>query len=172
MVLYKNKYINPFKWGTKCPAVLQYDWNNNRYSKIRVYYAVTRGVSKVRLSGMWPKWPMFPHSVVVRCTGMLCSNAERTAMMLHWVSAGLLFLSFQSFSLRLSSASVKAAGPQFVIFWGPFGPAQTQTHILKKQCVNIQSITLRTGDIKKKKGAVITKRYSEVSKNTERYLAV
>lgn len=49
MVLYKNKNINPFKGATEVtqsPAMLQYEWNDNRYHVIRVYYAVIQGGSK------------------------------------------------------------------------------------------------------------------------------
>lgn len=152
MVLYKNKYINPFKGATKVtqsPALLQYKWNDNRYRVIRVYYAVTQGVSKCPKVWVksfqrfeWNALPVFPYSVVVRCTGMLCSNAGRTTMMPHWVWAGVFFLSCQSFSLRLNSVSVKAAGPQLVIFWGPFGPEQTNRHINKKTTCNHSCSTM------------------------------
>lgn len=76
-----NIYCNPFKGArkvTQCPTMLQYDWKE-RYSEIRVYYVVTQGVSKVRLKGMQPTWPVFPHSVVVRCVGAHCSNTGNNA---------------------------------------------------------------------------------------------
>lgn len=63
---------------------------------------------------------------------VLFSDVLKSWQQLYWACAAWFFISCHFFSRRLSSASVKAAGPQFVIFCGPLEPGEDK-HLISSQ---------------------------------------